>query len=172
MHTSLQKQQGFTLIEILVVIAIIGLLASTVLASMNSARAKARDARRTADAKQIWSALQLFLDKFGCVPVTTGTTCVSNYSQGSDGAGGWDVSNVDGSGSNAGPFMNFLSDQGLIPKVPVDPINSTANRYWFYCYQPGASQQANHPVGPGPVLRYYKEDGTMVELFESMTDCK
>ncbi len=46
-------QKGFTLIELLVVIAIIGLLSSVVLASLNSARAKARDARRVSDLKQI-----------------------------------------------------------------------------------------------------------------------
>ena len=56
------KKAGFTLIELLVVIAIIGILSSVVLASLNSARLKARDARRVADLKQIQVALELYND--------------------------------------------------------------------------------------------------------------
>ncbi len=57
---TLSKQRGFTLIELLVVIAIIGLLASIILASLNSARAKGRDARRIADLKDMQTALELY----------------------------------------------------------------------------------------------------------------
>lgn len=56
------KQRGFTLIELLVVIAIIGILSSVVLASLNTARAKSRDARRVADIKQLQTALELYYD--------------------------------------------------------------------------------------------------------------
>ncbi len=59
---SKRKNNGFTLVELLVVIAIIGILASVVLVSLNSARAKARDARRIADLKQVSLALENYYD--------------------------------------------------------------------------------------------------------------
>jgi prepilin-type N-terminal cleavage/methylation domain-containing protein len=57
-----KRNKGFTLIELLVVIAIIGILSSVVLASLNSARKKARDARRVADIKQLQLAEEMYFD--------------------------------------------------------------------------------------------------------------
>lgn len=54
------NKRGFTLIELLVVIAIIGILASIVLVSLNSARAKGRDAKRVSEIRQIKYALELY----------------------------------------------------------------------------------------------------------------
>lgn len=56
------KKKGFTLIELLVVIAIIGILSSVVVVSLNSARMKARDAKRVADIGEIKTALGLYYD--------------------------------------------------------------------------------------------------------------
>lgn len=55
-------RSGFTLVEILVVIAIIGILSSIVLASMSGARSKGRDTKRISDVKQLQLALQLYYD--------------------------------------------------------------------------------------------------------------
>ena len=89
----LGKHSGFTLIELLVVISIIGILASVVLVSLNSARAKSRDARRIADVKQMQTGLELFFN---------------DCSQYPDGAGG--LTTGDSNGCTApttfGSFMN------------------------------------------------------------------
>ena len=66
------KKQGFTLIELLVVVAIISLISSVVVAGLNQARSKARDAKRVADIKALEQALELYRNDHGSYPSTLG----------------------------------------------------------------------------------------------------
>ncbi|MDD3285686.1 MAG: prepilin-type N-terminal cleavage/methylation domain-containing protein [Patescibacteria group bacterium] len=62
------NKKGFTLIELLVVIAIIGLLSTLSVLALNGARARARDAKRIADIKQIQTALEMYYNDNNVYP--------------------------------------------------------------------------------------------------------
>lgn len=144
------RNKAFTLIELLVVIAIIGILSSIVLASLNTARAKARDARRLADMRTIENALQMYYLQYGSVPVTS--------AYGEVDAGTWDY-------SHEGGFMTFLQTSGILQQVPVDPLNNMVGdsasgyAYAYYCYT-GENRV---------VLRMFKESPTRQEYFRLNT---
>ena len=105
-------KKGFTLIELLVVIAIIGILSSIVMASLNSARGKARDARRIHDVAQIRTAFFLYYDTYGHW-MQSGSGC------GYSGIGnGW--FNYSG-GSYPKRMSQCLIDSGYTTKEIIDP---------------------------------------------------
>lgn len=99
------------MIELLVVVAIVGVLASVVLASLNTARKKARDSRRISDLHQIRNALNLYAsDNGGSFPTTYGSS--------RDNAGDWSVA-----------FKTALIP--YLSTIPIDPLN-TATYYYAY----------------------------------------
>lgn len=62
--------KGFTLVELLIVVAVIGILAALLTANYIGVRQRARDAQRKADLKQIQSALELYRADQGSYPTT------------------------------------------------------------------------------------------------------
>lgn len=149
--------RGFTLIELLVVIAIIGMLASIILSSLAQSRAKARDARRLEEMKSLQQSVELYIAKYGTVPMPAtygrGHSCLGCWDQ------YWDVSSSPINGSNKG-FMQFLIDGGITSVVPSDPLNTPATdqstpqspiktfagyRYVFFVSPAGYSYQGGTP---------------------------
>lgn len=61
-------KKGFTLIEVLIVVAIIGILASIILLGLGAFRGKGRDSRRMTDLRQVQNALELYFVKNGYYP--------------------------------------------------------------------------------------------------------
>ncbi len=68
-----EKTQGFTLVELIVVIGIIGILSTLGMSSYSSVQRKARDAKRVADAHEIKIALAAYYADKGSYPLSTGT---------------------------------------------------------------------------------------------------
>lgn len=64
----MKKEKGFTLIEILIVVAIIAILASVVLVGLGPTQRAGRDARRLSDLHQVQNGLELYFNRCGFYP--------------------------------------------------------------------------------------------------------
>ena len=122
-----KSNNGFTLIELIIVIAIIAIMAVVVFIALPEFLAKARDAQRLADANQIQAALSRYLLK------------ESNFPSNRDNdASGWDC-NYDS--SDAGGFIADLTDEGYITTI-FDPSSNISSCYLggirYYRYSPGS----------------------------------
>ncbi|MEA3369318.1 MAG: prepilin-type N-terminal cleavage/methylation domain-containing protein [Candidatus Ratteibacteria bacterium] len=118
-----KKRAGFTLVEIMIVVAIIGVLVAIAIPNFLRARREARDARRKADIRQLQSALTRYNLTYGEYPLSGGASSPnSGWSNSSDSS--WDT------------LQTEL--EGYIKKLPKDPVNETGGwtggGKYNYCY--------------------------------------
>jgi len=110
-------ERGFTLMEMILVIFIIGVLSTIVIAGLGSAREGARDDERVADLAQLQLALEQFYNACGRqYPQPTGS-----YLDGTENAGGACPTGV--------TLASFID-------IPKDP-SGTTNEYEYYVPVPG-----------------------------------
>lgn len=122
------ERKGFTLIEILIVVAIIAILASVVLVGLGPTQQAGRDARRLSDLRQVQNGLELYYNKCGFYPgsATGASACAASNNAAT--AGYADMSSaVTGSGLG-------------INTMPLDPTNAAPHTYLFDTNGKTASQ--------------------------------
>jgi prepilin-type N-terminal cleavage/methylation domain-containing protein len=145
-----RKQVGFTIVELLIVIVVIGILAAITMVAYTNVQLNARDSVRKQDIARIKKALLLYQIDNGGVQSTP--------TYGGTGPGGWDSSDRAG-------WLSFL--RSAHGKMPVDPVNETfvsppapdagsgSHRvYYYYCYNTGSGPL---PATPNVVLGYRSE---------------
>jgi len=143
-----KNQAGFTYIELIVVIAIIGILSIFAVISFQGAQKRGRDQQRKSDLAKISTALQLYYARHGYYPPNNTTAerrCDSSRGSTPNGGGTCPIANGS-SWDLASSDLKPLLDEGLIEELPVDPINSTTYFYKFepYTRRDNAAQCSNY----------------------------
>ena len=116
-------RRGFTLLELLVVMAIIGVLAAIVFTSMLQVRQKSRDMKRLKDIETIQGAVEQYYRDHGHYPITNCTSATYASFDSSDYKGNKICSTSGGTG------VNTISQElaTFMPNPPKDPSVVKAN---------------------------------------------
>ncbi|MCL6096137.1 MAG: type II secretion system protein GspG [Patescibacteria group bacterium] len=101
MKIKIFDKKGFTLVELLIVVAIIGVLATLLMVNFVGVRQRARDAQRKSDLRQIQSALEIYRADNSSYPLAV-------------------------SGLNSGCPASFTyNGTTYMSKVPCDPLGAS-----------------------------------------------
>lgn len=126
----LKSQKGFTLVEMLVVIAVIFILAGVIYANLAEARKKARDTDRFSDISQLELAIEAFASANGRYPSSADGLCTHKAS------------------FAPGGCLQILVEGGFFDVLPADPLDDGTGvpRYYYdnWCSDPGPGYANNN----------------------------
>lgn len=104
----IEKQKGFTLIELMVTISLIAVLTAIAIVYYGNTQKKARDNKRKSDLEQVRAALEMYRSQNGTYP-----------------------NNDDGNGSNWATMTSTLQSNEYLNQPPQDPRSGTYNYYYY-----------------------------------------
>jgi len=126
MYTIYKRHSGFTLLELIIAVAVVAILMTIVMVNFGPAREQARDAQRQTDLRTVEAALVLYKNKYGrypeaCNGPTTNTNVVWSGQMDTD----FECSNS---------TVNYAAAlvPEFLPRLPIDPkLNGTNSGYVY-----------------------------------------
>ena len=106
-----QKQTGFTIVELLIVIVVIAILAAITIVAYNGIQSRAKDSQKKQDVEQIAKLIQLYDVDNG--PMWTGSGCGSA----GNGSGWFNVT-----------YSGYISDSQCLVNAKVTTTNVTGSQ--------------------------------------------
>jgi prepilin-type N-terminal cleavage/methylation domain-containing protein len=137
---SLKKlSKGFTIIELLIVIVVIGILAALVLNSFQGVQARARDTERRTDVNSVSTQLEVYYQDIGGYPLAVTDTFVS--------------------ASLKGASLEAFRAPGQTTNSTSDTATPTKDQYGYSPKQADGTTACTVAPCPKYVLRYKEENG-------------
>ena len=130
------SRTGFSLVELLVVIGIVGLLGSTFFGVFGSARKSGRDSRRVADLLQVEQALRVYYGKCGMYP--------GSFDGASNECIGGEISDAPGVNPTSWDELETTLKAAKIGigSLPRDPVPGKEYQYFVQLRAPGETPRA------------------------------
>jgi prepilin-type N-terminal cleavage/methylation domain-containing protein len=159
-----KNKGGFTLIELLVVVAIIGILSAIVLASLGPVRARARNAERLSQLKEISKALEFYYSDYNQYPVYAigAGNCDTSLGEidcnSPPASGDWD-NNIGG--------LHDLENEDYLTVMPKDPINNNNNYYQYEVCVANGQTYVLKTVLENPASTFVVGEGKNVNLLRA-----
>ena len=115
------SRRAFTMVELVVIIAVLAILSGVLVPRVNYHMKAGRDAQRLADLKTIRAAIEQYHQDKGHYPEAHSNSLYGN----------WDV-------SHDGNFIPALRAEGYLDGTNVDPLNDATFHYRYYRYAEGS----------------------------------
>ena len=110
-----QKQHGFTIVELLIVIVVIGILAAITIVAFNGVQDKAKFAQKRSDVIALQKYVEMYKAENGVYPSTSGN---------------WQFQRVQGNAFIPGLVPKYASTLPMITDGPT-PVDNTNNTYAY-----------------------------------------
>jgi prepilin-type N-terminal cleavage/methylation domain-containing protein len=151
------SQKGFTIVELLIVIVVIGILAALVLNTFSGVQRRARDTERQTDINSVATQLEVYYNDNGGYPIFTGQMADATWVKAN--LKGIDAQAIIAPNAAAGTTNSFANSA---------PAAGVYNAYGYQAFQSDGTTACTTSPCAKFKLTWRKEDGNTLQTKDSL----